>query len=229
MRVVTQQEFGGPEVLRVVEADRPVPGPTEVLVRVKAAGINPVDWKTRAFETFIGTPPFTLGWDVAGVVEDAGRGATGVAIGDEVTVLSFEGSFAKVRRADGTEALLQLQDYSVQGMSRRLGPDYAFYHPAGKAEKFPEIWKAPTKLDPGGRPYQIGGPWTKDAGDFSSTQGQVLSVPDPGSFPVDRVTILEWSNGTFSERPEAPWHGGFRPEPASKNWEATPASWPAMR
>ncbi|HKN55986.1 MAG TPA: NADP-dependent oxidoreductase [Amycolatopsis sp.] len=84
MRVVTQQEFGGPEVLRVVEADRPVAGPTEVLVRVKAAGINPVDWKTRAFETFIGTPPFTLGWDVAGVVEDAGRGATGVAIGDEV-------------------------------------------------------------------------------------------------------------------------------------------------
>ena len=45
MRIVTQQALGGPEVLRVTEAPRPEPGPTEVLVRVKAAGINPVDWK----------------------------------------------------------------------------------------------------------------------------------------------------------------------------------------
>ena len=84
MRVVTQQEFGGPEVLHLVEADRPVPGPTEVLVRVKAAGINPVDWKTRANETFLGQPPFVIGWDAAGVVEAAGPGATGVEVGDEV-------------------------------------------------------------------------------------------------------------------------------------------------
>ncbi|MEV6631792.1 hypothetical protein AB0M54_13675 [Actinoplanes sp. NPDC051470] len=48
MRAVTQREFGGPEVLTVERAPRPEPLPTEVLVRVTAAGINPVDWKTRA-------------------------------------------------------------------------------------------------------------------------------------------------------------------------------------
>ncbi|MEV0074609.1 MULTISPECIES: NADP-dependent oxidoreductase [unclassified Amycolatopsis] len=84
MRVVTQREFGGPEVLRVTETDRPAPGPTEVLVRVHAAGVNPVDWKTRAHQVFLGEPPYTLGWDVSGVVEEVGFGATGVKQGDEV-------------------------------------------------------------------------------------------------------------------------------------------------
>ena len=84
MRIVTQQELGGPEVLSVTEAPRPEPGPTEVLVRVRAAGINPVDWKVRRGGGFLGEPPFTVGWDVAGVVEEAGFGASGVAEGDEV-------------------------------------------------------------------------------------------------------------------------------------------------
>ncbi|MEU8638455.1 NADP-dependent oxidoreductase [Amycolatopsis sp. NPDC048633] len=84
MRIVTQETLGGPEVLRVTEAPRPEPGPTEVLVRVHAAGINPVDWKVRAGGGFLGEPPFTVGWDVAGVVEEVGFGATGVRQGDEV-------------------------------------------------------------------------------------------------------------------------------------------------
>lgn len=84
MRIVTQQALGGPEVLRVTEAPRPEPGPTEVLVRVHAAGVNPVDWKVRAGGGFLGEPPFTVGWDVAGVVEQIGFGATGVREGDEV-------------------------------------------------------------------------------------------------------------------------------------------------
>jgi len=120
---------------------------------------------------------------------------------------------------DRAAVIAELRDVSLAGMDHRLGSDYAAYHPAGDAaEKFPEIDMAPSKQDPGGRRYQIGGPWTKAGGDFSSTQGQVLFVPDAGNFPVDRVTILEWSNGTFSERPEPPWHGGFRPEPVSKKW-----------
>ncbi|MEC3981513.1 NADP-dependent oxidoreductase [Amycolatopsis sp. H20-H5] len=84
MRVVTQDEFGGPEVLKVVEAKRPEPAPTEILLRVHAAGINPVDWKSRAHEVFMGNPPFTLGWDVSGVVEAVGFGTTGLSVGDEV-------------------------------------------------------------------------------------------------------------------------------------------------
>ncbi|RSN23687.1 NADPH:quinone reductase [Amycolatopsis sp. WAC 01416] len=84
MRVVTQQRLGGPEVLEVTETDRPSPGPTEVLVRVRAAGINPVDWKTRAYGVFMGEPPFVLGWDVSGVVEELGVGTTRFVVGDEV-------------------------------------------------------------------------------------------------------------------------------------------------
>lgn len=113
----------------------------------------------------------------------------------------------------------ELQDFTLKGLDRRLGPDYAFYHKDGRKEEFPEVWMAPTKKEAGGRPYQVGGPWAKEAGDFSSTQGQVLWAAEKG-FGVDRVTIIEWSNGCFSEKPEPPWWGGFRPEPASEKWRA---------
>jgi hypothetical protein len=123
------------------------------------------------------------------------------------------------RQLDRAAILRELQDFSLSGMNRRLGPDYAYYHGQGPAEKFPLVWMCPARQDPGGRQYQIGGPWSKDAGDFSSTQGQILYVPDPGFFPVDRVTIIEWSNGCFTEAPLPPWHGGFRPEPAGAKWK----------
>lgn len=119
---------------------------------------------------------------------------------------------------DRAAVLREIQDYSAAGMSRRLGPDYAAYH-KGETGKFPEIYMAPTRQEPGGRPYQIGGPWTKQAGDFSSTQGQILYVPDSGP-SVDLVTIIEWSNGCFTERPMPPWWGGFRPDPTFKKWQA---------
>lgn len=145
------------------------------------------------------------------------RGAVGGAL---AWALGSSGPAATADRTgplDRAAILRELTDFSLEGMNRRLGPDYAFYHTTGPAEKFPEVWMAPTKKDPGGRPYQIGGPWTKEAGDFSSTQGQILYVPDQG-FGVDRVTIIEWSNGCFTEKPEPPWWGGFRPEPALKKW-----------
>ncbi|MEU2788713.1 NADP-dependent oxidoreductase [Streptomyces sp. NPDC007100] len=70
MRVVTQQVFGGPEVLTIVDAPEPRPLPTEVLVRVKAIGLNPLEARLRAGEfPLIGRPPFVLGWDISGVVE----------------------------------------------------------------------------------------------------------------------------------------------------------------
>jgi NADPH:quinone reductase-like Zn-dependent oxidoreductase len=76
--------LGGPEVLVLEEVPRPEPGPTEVLVRVAAAGVNPVDWKVRAAGGLIGEPPFTVGWDVAGTVEEVGYGVTWLAPGDRV-------------------------------------------------------------------------------------------------------------------------------------------------
>jgi NADPH:quinone reductase-like Zn-dependent oxidoreductase len=84
MRKVTQDVLGGPEVLRLVEAEVPVPGPTEILVETRAIGVNPVDWKTRSTGGTLGGPPFTIGWEVAGVVVATGPGVTRFAVGDEV-------------------------------------------------------------------------------------------------------------------------------------------------
>jgi NADPH:quinone reductase-like Zn-dependent oxidoreductase len=87
MRAVTQDRFGGADVLTVATRPVPTPLPTEVLVRVHAAGVNPVDWKTRegrGMAAVLGEPPFVLGWDVAGVVEQVGFGVTTLAVGDRV-------------------------------------------------------------------------------------------------------------------------------------------------
>jgi NADPH:quinone reductase-like Zn-dependent oxidoreductase len=70
MHAVVQQAFGGPEVLEVAEVDRPVPLATEVLVRVKAVAVNPVEPLIRSGQfPLIGQPPFILGWDIPGVIE----------------------------------------------------------------------------------------------------------------------------------------------------------------
>ncbi|MFF8095295.1 NADP-dependent oxidoreductase [Streptomyces sp. NPDC016675] len=84
MRAISQDVLGGPEVLKEVRVDRPEPRPNEVLVRVRAAGVNPTDWKHRANGGFLGEPPFVLGWDVSGVVEAVGIGVAAFRPGDEV-------------------------------------------------------------------------------------------------------------------------------------------------
>ncbi|TDT42497.1 NADPH:quinone reductase-like Zn-dependent oxidoreductase [Streptomyces sp. BK208] len=84
MRAISQDVLGGPEVLKEVRPARPEPRPNEVLVRVRAAGVNPTDWKHRATGAFLGEPPFVLGWDVSGVVEAVGIGVAAFRPGDEV-------------------------------------------------------------------------------------------------------------------------------------------------
>ncbi|NEA44534.1 NADP-dependent oxidoreductase [Streptomyces sp. SID11385] len=72
MRALTQHTFGGPEVLAVEDVPVPRPLPTEVLLRVRAIGLNPLEARLRAGEfPLLGQPPFILGWDVSGVVEEA--------------------------------------------------------------------------------------------------------------------------------------------------------------
>ncbi|MEU4173086.1 NADP-dependent oxidoreductase [Streptomyces sp. NPDC026665] len=83
MRKVIQNRLGGPDVLDVVDVEIPEPGPTEVLVEVKAAGVNPVDWKMRTGGG-LGDPPFSVGWDVSGVVAAVGPGVTRFGVGDQV-------------------------------------------------------------------------------------------------------------------------------------------------
>src|SRR3569833_1998298 len=84
MRAVGQDELGGPEVLKIVEVERPEPGPVEILVRVHAAGVNPTDWKARRTGGRFGSAKPTLGFDVSGVVAAVGPGVTLYEPGDEV-------------------------------------------------------------------------------------------------------------------------------------------------
>jgi NADPH:quinone reductase-like Zn-dependent oxidoreductase len=87
VKAIVMREHGGPDVLELQETGCPEPAPTEVLVRVAAAGINPVDWKVREepwLPDLMGEPPLILGWDVAGTVEAVGYGVTRYAPGDRV-------------------------------------------------------------------------------------------------------------------------------------------------
>jgi NADPH:quinone reductase-like Zn-dependent oxidoreductase len=86
MRAVTYSEFGGPEVLSVTDAEEPHAGPGQVRVKVRAAGVNPIDWKVRAGMTG-GEPPSEPripGSDVSGEVDEVGDGVEGVSVGDAV-------------------------------------------------------------------------------------------------------------------------------------------------
>ncbi|MFE0633365.1 NADP-dependent oxidoreductase [Streptomyces sp. NPDC058864] len=84
MRAVSQHAYGAPEVLEEVEVERPEPIGNEILVAVHAAGLNPTDFKHRAGMMRFGEPPFTLGWDVSGVVEHVGAGVSLHRPGDKV-------------------------------------------------------------------------------------------------------------------------------------------------
>ncbi|MFH8581198.1 NADP-dependent oxidoreductase [Streptomyces zaomyceticus] len=85
MRAVVVEQWGGPENLVEREMERPEPGLGEVLVRVHAAGVNPVDWKTRAGGALIEWGPVpAVGWDVSGTVEAVGPGVGIFRPGDEV-------------------------------------------------------------------------------------------------------------------------------------------------
>jgi NADPH:quinone reductase-like Zn-dependent oxidoreductase len=84
MKAIVQDRYGPPDVLELRDVDDPVPADGEVLVRVRAAGVNPTDWKHRATGAFLGEPPFVLGWDVSGVVEETGIGVALFQPGDEV-------------------------------------------------------------------------------------------------------------------------------------------------
>lgn len=85
MRAISQRAFGGPAVLELTEIDEPTPGPGEVQLRVRAAGVNPADWKARAGLLTPAVPdPFVLGLDVAGVVSAIGPDVTRFRVGDDV-------------------------------------------------------------------------------------------------------------------------------------------------
>ncbi len=87
MRAIIIDQFGGRDVLKLADVPEPVPGPGEVLIAVKAAGVNPVDWKIRTGYLEGRLPhefPIILGWDVAGVVAAVDSSVSSWNVGDEV-------------------------------------------------------------------------------------------------------------------------------------------------
>ena len=119
MKAVRINEYGGPEVMKVEAIERPVPAPDEILVRVYASGVNPVDFTVRggknAALSYHLTLPITLGWDVAGVVAETGSDVTGLKKGDAVYgVPNFpgDGSYAEYCAAKATQFALKPKSLS---------------------------------------------------------------------------------------------------------------------
>jgi NADPH:quinone reductase len=96
MKAIRVHEFGGPEVLKLEEVTKPIPGKGEVVVAVKAIGVNPVETYQRSGSNPKLARPFTPGVDAAGVVEAVGEGVTSVKESDHVyTSDSISGSYAE--------------------------------------------------------------------------------------------------------------------------------------
>ena len=93
MKAAQFSQFGGPEVLEIVDLPDPHPGPDQVRIVVHAAGISATDPKLRAGTLRFGAQlPQTTGRDVAGVVDEIGEGVTDVAVGDRVFGVSDDGA-----------------------------------------------------------------------------------------------------------------------------------------
>jgi NADPH:quinone reductase-like Zn-dependent oxidoreductase len=105
MKTIRIHQYGGPEVLVQVETQRPTPAHDEVLIKVRAASVNPIDWKLRAGhmkEVFPLIFPATLGWDISGTIEEAGGEVTQFKRGDEVYALVTGGGYAEYAVAKAT-------------------------------------------------------------------------------------------------------------------------------
>lgn len=91
MKAVRFSRFGGPEVLEIVDVPDPRPGPGQLRIEVRAAGVNASDWKKRQ-GLLDPDLPQTLGYEAAGVVDVLGEGVSGVAVGDRVFGFSSDGA-----------------------------------------------------------------------------------------------------------------------------------------
>ena len=119
MKAVRIHEFGEAEVMKIEEVESPVPASDEILVKVYASGVNPVDWVIRngandVLRPFL-TLPMTLGWDAAGVIEELGSDVTGFQKGDAVYgVPNFpgDGSYAEYCAAKASQFALKPKSLS---------------------------------------------------------------------------------------------------------------------
>jgi NADPH:quinone reductase-like Zn-dependent oxidoreductase len=117
MKALVAQCYGGPDVLAVVERPEPAVGPRDVLIAVRAAGLNPLDFKIRDGKVKLVlrlTPPIVLGCDVAGVVERVGAEVTRFRAGDEVFARLEKGRMGGIaERAVATEDVVAAKPASA--------------------------------------------------------------------------------------------------------------------
>src|SRR5215469_14387849 len=129
MKAILVREFGGPEVLKLEEVPIPKPAAGEVLVRIHAAGVNPVDTYMRA-GTYARKPtlPYTPGTDAGGVIDSVGAGVTTVKAGDRVyTSGSLTGSYAEKALCDAARVHLLPERVSFAQGAALYVPYYTAY------------------------------------------------------------------------------------------------------
>jgi len=125
MKAIVVHQYGGPEVLKYEDYPDPVPGPGEVLVRVAATSVNPIDYKRRAGLTKDFYPiqfPGLIGVDVAGTALRIGPGVEGFSVGDRVFAMA-DNTYAElcVIKAAVPVSYTHLDVYKRQVMNRNVG------------------------------------------------------------------------------------------------------------
>jgi NADPH:quinone reductase-like Zn-dependent oxidoreductase len=117
MRAARIHSYGDPTAVKITHAPRPEPGRGQVLVRVKAAGVNPLDWMVaegRARSWLDHRLPLTLGWELAGIVEKVGADVRWLKPGDEVFgMIDLSGDGADAEFAIGSETALAIKPKSL--------------------------------------------------------------------------------------------------------------------
>ena len=139
MKRVIVSQFGGPEVLKVVEEEDPRPGPGEVLVKVLAAGVSFTDSQLRAGTYLPGAPkpPFTPGYELVGVVEQLGSGCSRLRVGDRIGALTVWGADADrvcVPEAGAVEVPEDLDPAEVVSLVFTYMTAYQVLHRTAKAK-----------------------------------------------------------------------------------------------
>ena len=111
MKAIQFTEYGGPEVLKTIEIDKPKPGPTEVLIEIHAIGVNYADTARREGQYVVPTKlPFIPGAEIAGVIVEAGEEVTNVNIGTRVVTLIESGGYAEYAVVDSRNVTVMLKE-----------------------------------------------------------------------------------------------------------------------
>jgi NADPH:quinone reductase len=106
VKAVQLTAFEGPKSFRLVEIERPKPKPNEILLQVKAAGINFAEAELIVGRYPAGQPlPFVMGWEAAGIVAEVGAQVTNLKLGDKITTIVSSGAYAEFATADAAMAI----------------------------------------------------------------------------------------------------------------------------